>query len=748
MRQRTDGAWRRVRRFRCGLVVLVAVMLAGGGIAAKAQTLAVGLAHACEVSAAGVVRCWGGNYNGEVGVPASVDQTTPARVDGVDGRVTSVAVGGAHTCASTTAGAAWCWGANRNGQLGDGSLSGRHQPAQVAGLSSGVAAIAADNLSTCAQLVNGGVKCWGSNWKGQLGDGTNVDRSEPVDVIGLGDVVSVRVGSSHVCALTQAGAVSCWGSNHGGALGDGMTADRWVPGPVSGLDSGVVSIEIGNSGTCATLNDGAVKCWGGGRAVPTLLDELEVPAIAMAIGYQHRCALTAAGQVLCWGSNDLGQIGDGSATWRSVPTPVAELPPAIIAVASKENVTCAKSAGGSVHCWGDNLYGQHGNGTRTRQASAVEVVAVAEPFDALAVGMRESHAIAAGKVYRWGLDEWSGTMSAVPQELEGLGAPATSVAAGFLFGCASQEDGRVQCWGVPPAASSSNPTEVLGLGGDTTQVFAGSQARHACAVDSSGALYCWGRNDFGELGDGTTLESQVAVAVAGLDSGVVAATAGSMHTCALTTMGSVKCWGSNASGQLGNGSFDDAIVPTDVVGLDGIVVGIAAGMAHTCAVMDDGAMKCWGEAGAGQLGHSGGGSPQPLPVEVDLFPRRAAAVSAGYEHTCATVAESMEENAEQTVLCWGGNYHGQLGTGNFEGVTTPMAAVVDLAPDVVQTGAGFAHSCALTASGLAQCWGYNQHGELGNGEAGPLLPTWVPGTPFDDALFHDGFDATPPPGGK
>jgi alpha-tubulin suppressor-like RCC1 family protein len=203
-------------------------------------------------------------------------------VSGLGSGVVAIAAGRYHTCALTAGGGVKCWGQNSYGQLGDGTTTDRTTPVDVSGLRSGVRAIAAGGFHTCALTTDGGVKCWGYNSLGQLGDGTTTSRTTPVDVSGLGSgVVAIAAGGRHTCALTAGGGVKCWGQNFYGQLGDGTTTFRMTPVDISGLTSGVVAIAAGS--------------W-------------------------HTCALTTSGGVKCWGRNTYGQLGDGEFGYS--PTPV------------------------------------------------------------------------------------------------------------------------------------------------------------------------------------------------------------------------------------------------------------------------------------------------------------------------------------------------------------------------------------------------------------------------------------------
>lgn len=363
--------------------------------------IAVGDLHTCAVTAGGGVRCWGSNDFGQLGDGTTTSRLTPVPVNGLASGVVAISAGGYHTCAVTAVGAVRCWGNNAYNQLGDGTTTNRLTPVPVSGLANGVIAISAGGLQSCALTAAGGVRCWGYNAYGQLGDGTFVNRATPVPVSGLtSGVVAISTspsgsGVAHSCAITAGGGAQCWGINRFGSLGDGTRITRAIPAPVSGLASGVVAISTGGEHSCAVTAGGAAQCWGyntsgqigdgtsgnigpGNPAhslIPVPVSGLASGTIAISGGSSYTCALTVTGGVRCWGNNANGQLGDGTVINRATPVPVSALTSGVVAI-SADGIThsCALTASGGVRCWGSNSRGQLGDGTTTGRVTPVAVV--------------------------------------------------------------------------------------------------------------------------------------------------------------------------------------------------------------------------------------------------------------------------------------------------------------------------------------------------------------------------------------
>lgn len=346
--------------------------------------------HSCILTSSGGVKCWGYNGYGQLGDGTTTNRLTPVEVTGLTNGMTAIAVGFGHTCALTSSGGVKCWGMNNFGQLGDTTTTDHHTPVDVTGLTSGMKTIATGWEHTCALTSNGGVKCWGYNQYGQLGDNTTIDHYTPVEVTGLSSgVTALAAGQSHTCALTSSGGVKCWGYNDMGQLGDNFITNSLTPVDVTNLTSGVTAIAAGSWHTCALTSSGEVKCWGENSldqlgvnnstayhsSTPVNVLGLGSVVTAITAGYGHTCALTSSGGVKCWGFNGMGQLGGYSTTIDSTPVDVIGLTSGVTAITAGYIHTCALlTSSGGVKCWGFNEYGRLGDNTTTDSLTPVDVL--------------------------------------------------------------------------------------------------------------------------------------------------------------------------------------------------------------------------------------------------------------------------------------------------------------------------------------------------------------------------------------
>lgn len=672
----------------------------------QVRTLAAGANHSVALRADGTVWTWGHNFFGQLGDGTNVSSTQPSRVPNLDG-VTGIAAGFTHTLASKQDGTVWAWGSNLNGQVG-GVLPLAVVPVQVAGLS-GVTMVAAqsDGSHNLALKSDGTVWAWGANSQGQLGDGTTTDRGAPVQVPGLTNVVWIAAGYQHSLAARTDGTVWAWGWNQYGQLGDGTTIGRSTPVLVNGLST--TSLYVLAAGAehsmAVTADTGTVWVWGAngtGQLGDGTTTDHPMPVrvegfsnvVSFAAGSYHNLVVKPDGSLWAWGTNFYAELGDGTTTSRRTPVQVPGMTGMADAAASLVHTLTLKQDG-TVWAWGLNEYGQLGIGSAEIVDHSVPI-AVPGISGVTDISASPFHTVALkqdGTVWAWGsnlagqLGDGTNTDRTTPMQTEGL-AGVAAVGAGGFFSLALKQDGTVWAWGYNDYGqlgdgtnvNRSTPARVQGLSGTFIAIAAGNN--FALAVRQDGTVWAWGANSYGQLGDGTTTNRNMPVQVAGIG-GVAAVSAGIGHSVALKTDGTVWAWGYNFYGQLGDASETDRYTPVQAQGLAG-ATGVSAGLSHTIAVISDGAVWTWGSNVFGELGSGAGSSGStPLPV-----PGLAGVIAA----VVSTVAHSVALKQDGTVWTWGSNVYGQLGDGTYVSKNVPVLAVnetvngfLDLVPEVANS---------------------------------------------------------------
>jgi alpha-tubulin suppressor-like RCC1 family protein len=339
------------------------------GLKDLAIDIAAGSSETCIVHSSGVLKCWGSNTYGSIGDGTKVSSPLPIVID-PGTRYSQVVTGnGPNTCGLMQNGGVKCWGWNLGGQLGDGTFSQRLSPVSSDG-GTKYLAISAGGPHVCGITGTNSLRCWGYNQSGQLGDGTTTSRASGVTIDNGTVYQQVSVGGEHTCATSSQGLLKCWGSNSSGQLGDGTLTNRLLPTPI---DSGTAYISVGSgrSHTCGITSSGTLKCWGSNsygelgdgtltdHALPTVIDPgVSYALISMsASGLGRSCGITTGGILKCWGA---AFIGDGTSSQSLLPT-VVDPGTSYLKISNGFQHACGLTTLGIVKCWGANYDGELGS---------------------------------------------------------------------------------------------------------------------------------------------------------------------------------------------------------------------------------------------------------------------------------------------------------------------------------------------------------------------------------------------------
>ena len=737
-----------------------------------------GYKHSCALinDNKGTVKCWGLNDYGQLGTSSSIVQISTSSqiiVNGL-GNVTAIAAGYNHSCALIDNSTVKCWGDNYSGQLGTStSIITTPSPIEVLGLSN-VQSIALGHYHSCALIYDGTVKCWGSNYSGQLSTSTITSTSSPISVSGIGTTTAISLGYNHTCALLENKKVKCWGNNIYNQLGTSTSySQNHLPVEVYGL-SNIKSISSGGDHSCALTNNREVLCWGknenaGQLGTSTVIVPIATStpiqvnisgtATSISAGYNKSCALLDNSTVKCWGGNDYGQLGT-STIISSTSTPLKVYGLDIVnslPVVSHGLFACVIINNGKVKCWGDNSSEQLGvpYDSETSNPTPITIPVL------LDTDKVENKFIS---LYNSFLDSFENVLASLYSDIQSIlqkifspdyysitqdknstnyiyGKNYAGGVVGYTAGvlrqspvlmggthtCVIVDNGAIKCWGynnygqlgvrinnVPE--TTAVPKDVLSFDGEWTYTKAKSISlgyNHTCALnyESKNSVRCWGYNNKGQLGTSSnSLPNSWIVQVIKTLSNVtyIASnpfTEDNSYNCVIINDGTVKCWGDNSSGQLGTSTTVTIATstPINVYGLSG-VRSIALGNSHSCAVINNGEVKCWGDNSSGQLGTSTTVTiATSTPINVyGLSGVRSIAL--GNSHSCAVI-----NNGE--VKCWGNNSSWQLGTSTVYYSSSPIS--ISGLGTATTISLGDNHSCSLVNDGNVWCWGNNEYEQLG-----------------------------------
>lgn len=783
-------------------------------VGGPAVQITTGVAHSCALLDDGSVRCWGRNAFGQLGLGHTDDvgdDEAPVEQPAVDvgGSVAQIAAGGEHTCALLTDGTVHCWGLGIDGQLGYGvaEVLGDDEPPALAGpvdLGGPAQQLIAGRDHTCALMTSGKVRCWGRGLWAPLGYGNTLDIGDD-ELAGAGgdvsigaSVVQLTTGWYHTCSLDNLGAARCWGYGAVGQLGYAntrMLGDDELPSSVGAIRVGTTATQLsaGMYHTCALVEAGKVRCWGyakdgrlgyanlkniGDDEYPSVAGDVDVggTVLQLATGSAHTCALLDDGTVKCWGDGSFGQLGTGSTSDigdNETPSGSRAVMASFVDECALEgacgtNAVCVNEADGfSCEC----ADGFESNGSECIDKDECALGSSECDANAACVNTDGAYTCTCKPGYHGDgractnagecVDGKFCDVHAVCSNLGGnyacecqLGyvgdgftcavgdVYVTQVSAGHDHTCALLSDGSVSCWGYGTSGQlgygSSNsigddeaPLSAgrVDVGGAVKAVSAGGS--HTCALLETGVVRCWGKNTYGQLGYGHKLsigDDETPASAGDVDVGgsVTQISAGENHTCALLDTGAVRCWGVATTGRLGYANarhIGDDETPSSAgnVSLGGLAVEVVAGDYNSCAVLDTGDVRCWGYGAYGQLGLGKtdiiGDGERPSDVAALDFPAKVTHVRLGRNHTCVV----FETGA---VRCWGQGRYGALGSASAQNLGDDELAVdvpdVDLGGVALEVVTGQQHTCALLDTHAVRCWGYGQSGVLGYGNTRTL----------------------------
>lgn len=639
------------------------------------KAVAAGAAHTCANGTDESIVCWGASLPG----PVTIAEGAPTAELSLEQRWRSLSAGNEQSCAVRGDGALWCW------QITNSNGSAPVLPTRV-GFNSDWLDVESGGDFHCARKQDLSLWCWGNNAIGQLGVGDNLPRRAPVPVDSPQRWLKVSAagrndsqqfsqrGSGHACAIDSEAKLWCWGNNSRGELGDGSNDTKISPGPIS--------------------------------ASATWLD--------VAVGLGHACGVQHDGSLWCWGANDYGQLGDAVRQDQLTPLRVGAENDWRSVVAGDE-FTCAVRVDGTIACSGHNELGQLGTGKLAHAAEPVKVMS-----DVVDVAINGSITCALDSSHRtscWGLT------NIIPSNGSTLPYGAQSYTADFrprlidealLFDvlivnpqghfCGLTRGTEFACWGPIADSHFLGQTAIFGT---WTRILIGNWS--ACALDARGLLSCWIPLD--SVNFSSDLFAQPPTEI---DPGSTWAQAalGGVINCSITTAGELWCWGGWYTGM--NTADGRPVGPTPLtrvrVGENQQWRSVAVGGIHACAITTQGTLWCWGTSYQGQLGIGTAGEADYALRQVGAESDWQVVVAAG-NRNCA-----LKSNG--TSWCWGGGYNSAKQDLNRYGGPAdlrPKQIGAGIHWQSITTGDN--HSCAIADNNDLYCWGLNDIGQIGDGAA-------------------------------
>jgi alpha-tubulin suppressor-like RCC1 family protein len=663
----------------------------------------------------GTLWTWGYNSEGHLGDGTTAYKISPVQtvVGGDNWKQASIGRSPLyiHTAAVKTDGSLWIWGNNFSGQLGDGTTDAKSSPVQTITGGYNWKQVSCGRQFTAAVKADGTLWVWGDNSYGALGDGTGVSKSSPVQIVtGTNNWDQVSCGYYHAAAVKTDGTLWSWGDNYNGQLGDNTTASKVSP--VQDITGGNnwKQVSCGDGFTAAVKTDGTLWAWGK-AANGVLGDDTTVNKSSpvqlitggnnwkqVSCGYQSTAAVKTDGTLWTWGQNSYGELGDGTMVSKSSPAQTVmggyrwlsvSIGPHALAIAA--DVISGDRGGTGVANTNKTI--TIGGNLTTSGAFDTTLTSTANTSVTLPV---------------------TGTLAtlndiATPNDVEALNDKIELEGAAWLWGT-----GEYGALGDDTGTNRSSPIQTITGGSNWKQASCGFHS--TAAVKTDGTLWGWGSNNDGQLGDGTRgtpRYSPVQTTIGGNNWKQVSRgkSQTSTHTAAVKIDGTLWTWGNNNAGQLGDGTttsaFDRKTSPEQTITGGTNWKQVSCGLNYTAAIKADGTLWTWGQNSYGQLGDDSV-VDRSSPVQTIAGGNIWKQVACGYRHTAAVKTDG-------TLWLWGRNYFGQLGDDTITDKSSPIQTVAG-GTDWNLVSGGETHTAAVKANGSLWLWGFNGDGRIGNDE--------------------------------